>query len=229
MGRDWWADAVAEMIGTMTLIVAGAGAVVTNQMTGGAVGVVGIALAHGLAIAVMVAALGHISGGHFNPAITAGFVATGRLRIGPGLVYVAAQLVGASLGAFVLTAVFPEAARTAVALGTPAPSAGVSPGTAIIVEMVLTFFLVTVVFGTAVDKRGPVAPIAGLAIGLTITMDILAGGGLTGAAMNPARAFGPALFANVWTAHYVYWIGPLLGGILAAAIYHSVLMRGEGG
>jgi MIP family channel proteins len=174
-----------------------------------------------VAIATMVSAAGHLSGGHFNPAVTGAFVATGRMAVGTGLAYVAAQLVGALLGAFFLMAAFPEAVRKTAMLGVPALAQGVSSGTGIVVEAILTFFLVFVIFGTAVDARGPKAA-GGLFIGLVIAMDILAGGALTGAAMNPARAFGPAFFAGVWTNHAVYWIGPLLGGIVAGWLYHSI-------
>jgi MIP family channel proteins len=169
----------------------------------------------------MVSAAGHISGGHYNPAVTAAFVATGRLPGGHGAAYVVAQLAGASLGAFFLTASFPETVRKAAMLGTPALTSGLSPGTGIVIEAILTFFLVFVIFGTAVDARGPRAA-GGLFIGLVITMDFLAGGPLTGAAMNPARAFGPALFASAWTNQAVYWVGPLVGGILGGWVYHSV-------
>ncbi|MBI3997436.1 MAG: aquaporin [Armatimonadetes bacterium] len=221
-----WKAALAELIGTFTLIYIGAGAIVADALTGGQVGLVGIALAHGLAIATMVAAAGHLSGGHFNPAVTAAFVATGRLPAASGVAYWVAQLIGGSLGAFFLGAAFPEAVRMATALGTPALASGVTAGDGIVVEAILTFFLVFVIFGTAVDGRGPRAA-GGLFIGLVITMDILAGGALTGAAMNPARAFGPALFSGVWTNQVVYWVGPLLGGLVAGWLYHGVYRPGE--
>jgi MIP family channel proteins len=210
------------MIGTFTLIFIGAGAVLADAAAGGRVGVTGIALAHGLAIATMVSATGHVSGGHLNPAVTAAFVATGRMPLGAGLTYLLAQLVGASLAAFFLSASFPESVRTAALLGTPTLAPGITAGIGIIVEAILTFFLVFVVFGTAVDARGPRAA-GGLFIGLVIAMDILAGGALTGAAMNPARAFGPALFAGAWANQAVYWVGPLLGGVLAGWVYTGVL------
>lgn len=221
MAQATWKAAVAELIGTFTLIFIGAGSIMADALTGGKVGLPGIALAHGLAIATMVSATGHLSGGHLNPAVTTAFVVTGRLPVATGLTYVVAQLAGASLAAFFLSAAFPEAVRNATMLGTPALAQGVTAGTGIIVEAILTFFLVFVVFGTAVDARGPRAA-GGLFIGLVIVMDILAGGALVGAAMNPARAFGPALFAGAWANHVVYWIGPLLGGVLAGWIYHGV-------
>jgi len=224
MPQTLWKSLVAEAVGALALIYLGAGSIIADQLSGGKVGVTGIAFAHGLAIATMVAAAGHISGGHFNPAVTLGFVVTRRLPVGAGIAYLLAQLVGASIGALLLTASFPEAAQQAVALGTPALGAGISAGTGIVVEAVLTFFLVFVIFGVAVDSRGP-RGVAPLAIGLVITMDILGGGVLTGGAMNPARAFGPALVSGLWTNHAVYWIGPALGGALAAWIYTSLMER----
>lgn len=212
---------LAEAVGTFTLIFIGAGSIIANQLTGGKVGIVGIALAHGLAIATMVAATGHLSGGHFNPAVTWGFMVTRRLPVNVGITYMLAQLAGASIGGLLLTAVYPEAARRAVSLGTPALDPAVTAGVGIVLEAILTFLLVFVIFGAAVDSRGP-AGIAPLAIGLVITMDILAGGPLTGAAMNPARAFGPALFSGMWANHLVYWVGPGLGGGLAAWTYQSL-------
>ncbi|MDR7484356.1 MAG: aquaporin [Armatimonadota bacterium] len=221
MSQPVWKALVAELVGTFTLVFIGAGAILADALTDGKVGPVGIALAHAVALATMVSATGHLSGGHINPAVTAAFVATGRMVPGTGAAYVLAQLVGASLGAFFLTASFPEAVRQAAVLGTPVLAEGASAGTGIVVEALLTFFLVFVVFGTAVDERGPRAA-GGLFIGLVLAMDILAGAPLTGAAMNPARAFGPALFAGVWTNHVVYWVGPLIGGVVAGWVYHSV-------
>ncbi|HET6780663.1 MAG TPA: MIP family channel protein, partial [bacterium] len=211
MPHPLWKAALAEVIGTFTLIFIGAGSILADAMTGGKIGILGIALAHGLAIATMTSATGHLSGGHFNPAVTAAFLITGRQPVERGIAYVIAQLIGASVAAFILTATFPEATRQAVHLGTPALNEGVTPGTGIVVEAVLTFILVFVIFGVAVDPRGP-GMVAGLFIGLVIAMDFLAGGALTGAAMNPARAFGPALFSNSWGSHYVSWVGPILGG-----------------
>lgn len=222
MEQPLWKAALAEAVGTFALIFIGAGSIIADQLSGGKVGLVGIALAHGLAIGTLVAATAHISGGHLNPAVTAGFVATRRISIGRGIVYLIAQLVGASVGGLLLTASFPEAARQAVHLGTPALGRGVTPGIGIVVEAILTFLLVFVIFGVAVDPRGPHG-IAGLMIGLVIAMDILAGGALTGGAMNPARAFGPALFSGHWANQAVYWVGPLVGGILAAWLYHGSL------
>lgn len=224
MSQAMWKAALVEGLGALALVFMGAGAIIADRLTNGGVGTVGIALAHGLAIATMIAAAGHISGGHFNPAVTAGFVVARRMSLGQGLTYGAAQLLGAFAGALLLNVSFPVAAQQAVRLGTPALARGVGPGVGIVVEAVLTFFLVFVIFGVAVDTRGA-RSLAPLAIGLVITMDILAGGAVTGAAMNPARAFGPALFSGFWRNHLVYWVGPLLGGVAAAWVYESVLLK----
>ncbi len=224
MTQPLWRAGLAEAIGTFALVFIGAGSVIADQVSGGRVGLTGIALAHGLAIATLVSATGHLSGGHLNPAVTVGFVVTRRMTVGQGVRYAAAQLIGAFFAALFLTASFPEAARQAAHLGTPALGRGVTPGVGIVVEAILTFLLVFVVFGVAVDARGP-RGMAGLMIGLVIAMDILAAGTLTGGAMNPARAFGPALFSGFWRNQIVYWIGPLLGGALAAWVYDVALAR----
>lgn len=217
-----WKPLLAEAIGTFTLIFAGAGAIVTDRATGGGVGLLGVALAHGLAIGVMVSALGAVSGGHFNPAVTCGFLAAGRMRPGRGVAYVVAQLIGAVLGAGALWIAFPRGAAAAVHLGTPALGSGTSAAAGALLEAIGAFFLVTVVFGTAVHPQAP--RVGGLAIGLVITMDILAFGPLTGAAVNPARAFGPALVSGAWAHQLVYWIGPLLGGGVAGWLYSGVYL-----
>ncbi len=217
MAQAPWKPLLAEVIGTFTLVFAGAGAIIADQMTKGGVGLLGIALAHGLAIAVMVSALGVVSGGHFNPAVTCGFLAARRMNVGRGIAYILAQLVGATLGALVLRSAYPAAAAEAVHLGAPALAAGISTGAGILLEAIGTFFLVTVIFGTVVHPQAP--RIGGLAIGLVITMDILAFGPLTGAAVNPARAFGPALVAGAWADQLVYWVGPIVGGAVAGWLY----------
>ncbi|MQC19471.1 MAG: aquaporin [Chloroflexi bacterium] len=208
---------VAEAIGVFALVFVGAGAIVVAAGNAN-IGLVEIALAHGLAIAVMISALGHISGGHFNPAVTIGFWVTRRMGTPLSIAYVLAQLLGGVLGAVALTALFPEGLRSASDLGTPALGPGIEFLGGIGIEIILTFFLVLVIFGTAVDSRSP--NLGGFAIGLTITLDILVAGPLTGAVMNPARAFGPALLSGQWGDQAVWWIGPLIGGVIAAMLYH---------
>jgi aquaporin Z len=220
---------VAEFIGTFSLIFIGAGSICADQYlhstNQGGLGLLGIALAHGLAIGIMVSALGHISGGHFNPAITLGFWATKKMGTVESLSYWVAQLLGGVAGAYLLVAILPESAWRPVSLGTPALADGFTRTQGMLLEGILTFLLVFVVFATAADPKGAFNKIAGFAIGLTITIDILAGGPFTGAAMNPARAFGPALASHFWANHGVYWVGPLLGGLLAGWIYDRVFLH----
>lgn len=212
----------AEALGAFTLIFVGAGAIV---VTGG-VDIVAIALAHGLAIAVMVSALGHVSGGLFNPALTIGLWATRRIGTVSGILYIIAQLAGGVLGALALALFLPDVMRSAPTnLGTPSLNASLDFVSGVGIEAIATFFLMTAVFGTALDRRGP--KLGGFAIGLVIAFDILAVGGLTGAVMNPARAFGPALIDNTWSDHLVWWIGPIAGAVLAALLYHYVFAEQE--
>jgi MIP family channel proteins len=214
--------AVAEAIGTFALIFVGVLAITAVRIAGApatAADLASIGLAHGLTIAVMVAALGAVSGGHFNPAVTFGFVVTGRMNPALGLLYWAAQLAGASGAGLLLAALFGPGL---VSAGTPDLAGNLGLGAGVALEAITTFFLVLVVFGTAVDERGPKA-VTPLAIGLTVALDIMAIGPLTGAAMNPARTFGPALASGHWANHLVYWIGPLLGGGLAALVHQLVL------
>ena len=210
---------VAELIGTFTLIFAGMGSIVFASS-----GIIGVALAHGLAIAIMVSALGHISGGHFNPAVTFGFLITRRMQPALAGAYWASQLAGATVAALLLKGLWPTAEVNAAKLGVPAVG-GISAGAAFGIEAILTFFLVWVVFATAADPRGTFKAIAGLAIGLTITMDILCAGPLTGAAMNPARAFGPQLVGNHWSNGWVWYAGPLVGGAVAALLYEWLYLK----
>lgn len=200
---------VAEFLGVFALCFVGIGAIAATQ--GG--DLTAIALAHGLAIGLSVAALGAISGGHFNPAVTFAMLITGRITPVGAVGYWVAQLLGGLVAAFFIGALY---GGTAVADGTPAPGANHTAIQALMMEIFLTFFLVSVIFGSAVFNN---FSFAGLAIGLAITMDILAGGPVSGAAMNPARALGPAIIGGEWAAHWVYWAGPLVGAGLAALLY----------
>ncbi|HXF58849.1 MAG TPA: MIP/aquaporin family protein [Candidatus Saccharimonadales bacterium] len=207
---------LAEMIGTFGLIFFGVGAVMQQQATQ-TVGTTGIAVAHGLAILLGIYAFGHISGGHFNPAVSFGMWVTRRMSLIKMISYWIAQILGASLAAWVISILY-QGGPVDVHLGTPTIDPTIGPKAGFLLEALLTFFLVTVIFGAAVDTRSP-SGFAGLAIGLTITACILAAGALTGAAMNPARAFGPALASRYWQDQWVYWAGPLLGGGVAALLY----------
>jgi MIP family channel proteins len=222
---------LAEFIGTFTLIFIGVGSICADQYLHnsgqGGVGLLGIAVAHGLAIGIMVTAVGHVSGGHFNPAVTIGFWVTKRLGTLQTLFYWIAQLLGACAAAYLLIAIVPETVWRPVGLGTPALASDFTRLHGMLLEFVMTFFLVFVVFATAVDAKGAFNKVAGFGIGLTITMDILFGGPFTGAAMNPARAFGPALAGHYWTNHGVYWVGPLLGGVVAGVIYDRIFLRDQ--
>jgi len=217
--------ALAEFIGTLALIFIGAGSILSDRLAGGEVTLVGIALAHGLTIAVMVSAFGHISGAHLNPAVTVGALVANKISPVDAAVYWISQLAGGVSGALLLTLVFDPATRQAANLGTPGLGAGVTVGQGLVFEIVATFFLVIVVCATAIDPRGAFKIVAGLPIGLVITFDILAGGPLTGASMNPARTFGPAAVGGFWANHWIYWVGPLVGGAIAGLLYSTFFLR----
>ncbi len=213
-----WRKLVAEVVGTFTLIFVGAGAIIAT----GGTNLVAVAFAHGLAFALMVSALMGMSHTLFNPALTIGLWVTRRLDTVTAIAYIIAQLGGAVLGALALLWLFPEARREApnIQLGTPMLNAGIDFAQGVGFELIMTAFLMLAVFGTLIDRRGP--NIGGFGIGLVITMDVFLGGPMTGAAMNPARALGPALVSGVWDDHLVYWIGPIIGAVLAALLYHYV-------
>lgn len=212
---------MAEFAGTFCFFLVAVGANITHAllvMRGGeGLGLTGIALATGLALAALITAFGHVSGAHFNPAVTVAAIVLRQVSVTLGAFYVAIQLAAAVLAGFTLRALFPAAAWQEVNLGTTAVAADISFGTAVLVEALLTFMLVSVIFGSAIGAKVPGA--AGFAIGFTVAAAILLGGPLTGASMNPARTFGPALAANSWDNHVVYWIGPMSGAILAALVY----------
>jgi len=208
---------VAEAMGTFIFFVIGMGAVVVDKYYLSNIGLVGVALAHGIALSLVVAALGRISGAHVNPAVTAGLWLGQKIDGGLAVKYVVAQLIGAVAAGLLLRGLFPYAVEV-TKLGTPMVADGVSLIQAVTLEAVLTFFLVFMVYATAVDPKASTS-IAGFGIGLTVFADILVGGPITGAAMNPARAFGPALVSGTWTMHYVYWVGPLIGGLVAGWMY----------
>jgi aquaporin TIP len=229
---NWIRPLIVEFMGPFALVFAGAGAIMTAYTQGYNNGgtLVAVALAHGLAIGLMIAAAGHISGGHFNPAVTIGLWAGGKVGAIKGIAYIVVQLLGAVVAALLLRYIFPEAVRNATNLGTPAiihakdnPLIIIGTGRGLVIEAILTFFLMYVIYGVAVDSRGAHA-IAPLAIGLTITMDILMGGPLTGAAMNPARSFGPALVQNDWQDAWIYWLGPIVGALAAAVLFNYILI-----
>jgi aquaporin TIP len=213
---------IAEALGTFALVFIGVGAVVEQSAPGAEYGLLGIALAHAVVLAVMITATMAVSGGHLNPAVTVGLLVARRTNARTAGAYIVAQLVGAVLGALAVKALLPPTQVRAALLGTPTVSGSIQFGQAVGIEAILTFFLVSAVFGTCVNSEAP--KVGGFAVGLVLLFDILVGGSLTGAAMNPARAFGPALVAGQWVAHGVYWIGPLLGAIIAALLWeHAIL------
>jgi MIP family channel proteins len=209
---------VAELVGTFTLVFIGAGAGVAMQATGEDLGVIGVALAHGIALMVIVYAWGSVSGAHVNPAVTFGIALTGRMPWGKAVGYWIAQLLGAVAAAYLLLYVV----GTVHGLGeTKGTLTGTDPLKTVAVEAVLTFFLLVAVYASGVGGRGGNA--AGAAIGLVLTMDILMGGGLTGASMNPARTLGPAVAIGDLSYVWMYLAGPLIGGGAGALLYNQFL------
>jgi aquaporin Z len=213
----------AEVVGTFLFFVVGAGSIAVGALSGGNPpgGLVGIALAHGLVLAILVSSLGAVSGGHFNPAVTFGVWVAGRMSGIRAIAYVVAQLLGAVAAGLALRVLF-DPATDPSHLGTPALGSGINPGEGMFDEAITTMVLLTAVFGTAVDPRAP--KIGGLAIGLAVAADILFAGPLTGAAMNPARWFGPAVVSGTLDNGYVWWIGPLVGAGIIAVIYRFLLL-----
>jgi aquaporin Z len=217
----------AEFVGTLLFVFLGAGSVVALAGSGpgaasNSIGPLGVALAHGVGMAIIVSMTMSISGGHINPAVTVGLWIADRITGALAGKYIAAQLVGAVAGAALVKGVLPRMSVNIALGGAPRLASDVTFLQGIWIEAVLTFFLVSAVFGTAVSSQAP--QIAGFGIGLAIFVDALVGGGFTGAMMNPARAFGPALVAWQWNGHAVYWIGPLLGAAVAGALWKAVLL-----
>jgi MIP family channel proteins len=220
--RDAWRHFAAEFIGTFALVFVGSGAIMTVRVSQSSAGLVEVALAHGLILAVMVSALMRISG-HFNPAVTLGMLATRRIEPMMAALYIVAQLLGAIAAGYALKASFPESVFAATRGGGQAIALDITGPQAFLLEAIATFFLAFVVFGTAVDLRGP--KIGGLAIGFVVAADILAIGPLTGGSMNPARSFGPAVASGVYEAQLLYWFAPITGALVASLLYEFLFMR----
>eukprot|EP00897_Mesotaenium_endlicherianum_P005573 jgi/Mesen1/5043/ME000025S04443 len=234
--REQWRAAGAEFIATLLFVYLGCGSVVATDsvaepgdaaslgegMTGGRL--VAIAVAHGLAIAFLAGATGAISGGHINPAVTLAFVVAGKETLLRAALYVIAQLLGAVVGACLLVSSVPDTWEE-FTYGSHDLGQNVSPGQGLLVEIILSVVLVFVIFGVAVDRRGP-GVIAPIPIGFAVVVDHLVGVPFTGASMNPARSFRPALVTGQWgRAHYIYWLGPCLGAALAAGIYRYIFLQ----
>ena len=216
---------VAEFIGIFALVFVGGATIMATGNAAPGAGLVAVALAHGLILAIMVSAFMRISG-HFNPAVTIGFLVTRRSEPMMAALYIVAQLTGAIVAAYVLKATFPSAAFIATGGGGQSVNEMVTSGQAFILELIATFFLMIAVMGTVVDPKGP--KMGGWAIGLVVTADILALGPVTGASMNPARSFGPAVVTQTWAAQGIYWGGPIVGAVIAAVLYDFLFLRATG-
>jgi aquaporin NIP len=208
--------ALMEAIGTFALVAAGCGAIIANTTHAGSIGSVGVSLTFGLVIMVMIYAGGHLSGAHYNPSVTIAFTLARHFPIRDALAYVAAQLIGATAAALLLLAAWTSKPAH---LGATLPS--VSSPTAVAYEIVLTAFLMFVITAVATDTRA-VGAAAAIAIGGTVGLDALFGGPITGASMNPARSFGPALASGTWNSFWVYVIGPLVGAAIGVLTYELV-------
>ena len=210
----------AEMVGTFALVFAGCGAVVVNSTSGGTVSHVGVGITFGLVIAVMISATGHISGAHFNPAVTVAFAAVGRFPWRQVPAYVIGQMVAAILAAATLSAVFGSAAN----LGATMPAGAATQS--LVLEVVLTFFLMFVITAVATDSRA-VGQMAAWAIGGTVALAAIFGGPISGASMNPARSLGPALVSGHLDQLWIYFAGPVVGAALGAFVYGLIRCGGE--
>lgn len=204
---------LAEGLGTFILVFVGAGAIVVNDLSGGAVTHLGVSLVFGAVVAALIYTLGHLSGAHFNPAVTLSFWRGGFVHGERAIVYIAAQCGGACFASLLLRAALGPIGHQGATL----PRNG-QWGQAFLLETILTFILMLVIYGSAVDRRAP-AGWGGLAIGLTVAVEACAMGPITGASMNPARSLGPALAAGLWQHHWVYWLAPVLGAQLAWVVY----------
>lgn len=216
---------IAEFVGTFALVFIGGGAIMMVQQTGNTAGLLQVALAHGLILALMVSATMNVSGGQLNPALTVGLLVARRITPTLAGVHIVAQLLGAVVAAWALKLTMPTALFTAAQGGGQSIALDVTAAQAIGLEAIATFFLMFMVYGTAVHAQAP--KIGGLAIGLTIAAGILAIGPLTGGSMNPARSFGPAVVSGVLTGQVVYWVGPIVGAIAAAMVWEFGILRAE--
>lgn len=217
--------ALAEAIGTFIFVFVGAGAIITQNINSDG-GLLAIALAHGVILSVVVSIFVSISGGHINPAITIGLWVGKQIKIGLAIFYIIAQLIGALVAGLLLLVCFPSDAGSAAHLGTPLLANNMPLGIAVLIEAILTFFLVTAVYGTVIDPKAP--KVGGFGVGLTLMCAILVAGPLTGGSLNPARTFGPALASGYWDSFLAHLIGPIIGGLIAGIIYSNVFLRKEG-
>src|SRR5487761_145706 len=224
--------AVAELVGTFLFVFVGAGSAVTLAYVAASASgsnLLVVALANGLGLGIGITATMSVSGGHLNPAVTIGILVARKISIPHAVVYIISQVIGATIAGLLLTTILPSSFGNAAGWGAPAIANTISVGQGIVFEAIMTFLLVFTVFGTAVDPRAP--KVGGFAIGLIVAADVLVGGPFTGAAMNPARAIGPEIAgayltgASAFTNWYVWWVGPIIGGVIAALIYGYIILR----
>lgn len=215
--------AAAELLGSFTIVLFGAGSVVVAGSVGG--GLVGVALATGFAFSAALAATMPLSAGGLNPALTVAFWVAGRLSTPRTMVYAAAQVVGAVLAGVVLRLGVPQPSWSPAALGAPLLAEGVGVGRGVLIEAVATFVLTMVAFALFVDDRVRSAGTGALALGLLLAAATLFAWPLTGAALNPARAIGPEIAGGTWSDWWIYWIGPGAGAVIGAVVYWSVFLR----
>jgi len=207
---------LAEGIGTFILVFAGTGAVMVNQVSGGAITHLGISFVFGAVVAALIYTLGHISGAHFNPAVTLAFWTSGFFPKRRVLPYVLAQSVGAIAASTLLLVALGSVAK----LGATLPLNG-NWLQSLVLETVLTFILMFVILGSGLDRRAPIG-FAGLAIGLTVALEAAFMGPITGASMNPARSLGPSVVGGIWQHHWLYWVAPIVGAQLAVLVYRQI-------
>ncbi|XP_030759041.1 aquaporin AQPAe.a isoform X3 [Sitophilus oryzae] len=220
-GKGLWKALVAEFLGTFILVAVGCGSCIGSPTT------VQIALTFGLTVAALVQAIGHVSGCHINPAVSVSLFVTGDIKLLKMLLYIVAQCIGAVTGAAFLQFLLPE--KLVGSLGITNVNADLNACQGFLFEALLTFLLVFVIHGVCDGRRKDITGSVPLAIGLTITAVHLSGIQFTGSSVNPARSLGPAVVMNLWENHWVYWAGPILGGVLAGLIYRFIfkVQKGE--
>ncbi len=221
---------MAEFVGTFALVFIAAGSVCADfylrQAGGQGLGLLGISIAFGIVVIAVIYATSYVSGSHVNPAVTVSFWITKRMEPNTAIMYIISQIAGASLAGLALKTLFPDAAKT-VYLGTCVLAPGVSIARGVLMEFIISFLLIFTIYGTLVDKRAS-AGFAGIAVGLVVLFGSMIGGTISGGAMNPARVFGPAIASGQFTHHYVWWIGPMLGGIAAGFVYDKLFAEKRG-
>ncbi|HHT9116562.1 MAG: aquaporin [Planctomycetes bacterium] len=221
---------MAEFVGTFALVFIAAGSVCADfylrQAGGQGLGLLGISIAFGIVVIAVIYATSYVSGSHVNPAVTVSFWITKRMEPNTAIMYIISQIAGASLAGLALKTLFPDAAKT-VYLGTCMLAPGVSIARGVLMEFIITFLLIFTIYGTLVDKRAS-AGFAGVAIGLVVLFGAMIGGTISGGAMNPARVFGPAVASGQFTHHFVWWLGPILGGIAAGFVYDKLFAEKRG-